>query len=183
MLAKKQVLNIFDTIDITGVAIVLFTAFYYQLFLHELPCALCVFQRIALCLMTFGLILNITYGNQTKHYFLVIMAALLNGAMAATQILMHIVPGTGSYGDAVFSIHMYTWNFIISILFITYSIFAGLASPNTPKTNPTKNISLICKMSIVLIITLTLANTISVFAECGPHMCASDPTSYWISGF
>lgn len=181
MTTTRKFFNILDALDIIAIAIVLSVAFYYQLFLHELPCALCVFQRIALCLMSFGLILNIVHGNYTKHYFLVILVAMLNAAMAMTQILLHIVPGTGSYGDAFLSLHMYTWNFIISVGFIIYAVFAGLASSNSPRKEINSSVSLICKIAIGFIIMLTLANTISVFAECGPHMCASDPTGYWIS--
>ncbi len=82
-------------------------AFYYQLFLHKLPCALCVFQRMAHSLLTFGIILNLIHGNKSQHYFLVIIVTLLNAAMVMTQILLHIVPSTGTYVDAVFSLHMY----------------------------------------------------------------------------
>lgn len=57
---------------------------------------------MALSLLTFGLLLNLTHGSSYKHYLLIILVVLLNAAMAITQILLHIVPGTGNYGDAVF---------------------------------------------------------------------------------
>ncbi|MGQ4002913.1 disulfide bond formation protein B [Francisellaceae bacterium CB299] len=176
---KNKMLSLFDSFDIIGITIILTMAFYYQLFLHELPCALCVFQRMALSLLTFGIILNLVHGNKSKHYFLVIIVALLNAAMAMTQILLHIVPGTGSYGDAVLSLHMYSWNFIVSIIVILYASICGLISPNTPRR---EKMRFIPEIAIFLIIVLTLANTISVFVECGPHLCPSDPTSYWMTG-
>jgi disulfide bond formation protein DsbB len=178
MTTKNKILNIFDSIYILGITSVLSMAFYYQIFLHEIPCALCVFQRIALSLLTFGIILNLVHGNKSKHYLLVIIVALLNATMAATQILLHIVPGTGSYGDAVFSLHMYTWNFIISVIIILYASICGLISPNSSRKG---QMMFITKAAIIVIIALTLANTISVFAECGINMCPSDPTSYWIT--
>jgi len=55
---KNKILTIFDSLDIIGITFILTMAFYYQLFLHELPCALCVFQRMALSLLTFGTILK-----------------------------------------------------------------------------------------------------------------------------
>ncbi|APC97037.1 disulfide bond formation protein B [Francisella frigiditurris] len=177
MEVRRKILNTLDSIAIIGLTIVLCMAFYYQLFLNELPCALCVFQRIALCLLTFGLTLNLIHGNQSKHYFFVVLVAVLNASMALTQILLHIVPGTGNYGDAFLSLHMYTWNFIISAVFIIYSAVAGLFSPNEKIDI---KVPLICKIAVTLIIILTLANTISVFIECGPHLCPSDPENYWL---
>ncbi|MED7818520.1 MULTISPECIES: disulfide bond formation protein B [unclassified Francisella] len=175
---KQNILDFFDSIALIGICVVLTSAFYYQIFLSELPCALCVFQRMALSLISFGIILNLIHGNKSEHYFFVILVALLNSAMAITQILLHIVPGTGSYGDAVFSLHMYTWNFIISIIFILYSTICGLITSNQEKIKKGNNI--LVKIAVILIICLTLANTISVLIECGPHLCPSDPNNYWL---
>ncbi|ALK94751.1 disulfide bond formation protein B [Francisella tularensis] len=174
---KQDILDFFDSLAIIGISIILAMAFYYQLFLQELPCALCVFQRMALSLLTFGLLLNLIHGNNYKHYLLIILVALLNAAMAITQILLHIVPGTGNYGEAVFSLHMYTWNFIVSIIFILYAAICGLITPNE---NKKKKLSILAKLAIILILILTVANTLNVFVECGPHLCPSDPNSYWL---
>ncbi|MBK2094667.1 disulfide bond formation protein B [Francisella philomiragia] len=174
---KDNILDLFDSIAIIGISIVLAMAFYYQLYFQELPCALCVFQRMSLSLLTFGLLLNLSHGNKYKNYLFVTLVAILNAAMAMTQILLHIVPGTGNYGDAVFSLHMYTWNFIVSIIFIIYATICGFFTPNEDKK---KNLSSFTKIAIFLILALTLANTINVFVECGPHLCPSDPDSYWL---
>ncbi|AIT10048.1 disulfide bond formation protein DsbB [Candidatus Francisella endociliophora] len=174
---RNNILDLFDSIAIIGISIILAMAFYYQLFLQELPCALCVFQRMALSLLAFGLLLNLTHGNRYKHYLFVVLVALLNAAMAITQILLHIVPGTGSYGDAVFSLHMYTWNFVVSVVFILYATICGLTTPNETKK---KKLNIITKVAIFLILALTLANTLNTFVECGPHLCPSDPNSYWL---
>ncbi len=40
----------------------------------------------------------------------------------------------------------------------------------------------ITEIAIFLIIPLTIANTISVFVECVPHLCQSDPIRYWMKG-
>lgn len=115
---------------------------------------------MSLSLLTFGLLLNLSHGNKYKNYLFVTLVAILNAAMAMTQILLHIAPGTGNYGDAVFSLHMYTWNFIVSIIFIIYATICGFFTPNEDKK---KNLSLFTKVAIFLILALTLANTISVF--------------------
>ncbi|MDE4945170.1 disulfide bond formation protein DsbB, partial [Francisella tularensis subsp. holarctica] len=56
---KQDILDCFDSLAIIGISIILAMAFYYQLFLQEMPCALFVFQIKALSLLTFGLLLNL----------------------------------------------------------------------------------------------------------------------------
>jgi disulfide bond formation protein DsbB len=176
-MSKRNILNILDSLAIVGLIVALCVAFVYQFLLHELPCALCVFERMALCLMAFGLILNLNHGNQSKHYFFVIIVAVLNATMSLVQILLHIVPGSGNYGDAVLSLHMYTWGFVISILFIVYSSIFGLLSPNEKSSGRVNNM---IRIIIISIIFLSLLNAVNVFVECGPYLCPSDPTKYWL---
>jgi hypothetical protein len=42
----------------------------------------------------------------------------LGAAMSMRQILLHVVPGTGAYGNAIFGLHLYTWAFISLALMI-----------------------------------------------------------------
>ena len=42
-----------------------------------------------------------------------LLAALFGMAVAGRQILLHITPGTGSYGAPLFGLHFYTWSFLL----------------------------------------------------------------------
>lgn len=172
----RSIINTLDTIALFVLCTILATAFYYQLFLHELPCALCVLQRMGLSLIAIGLILNLKFGYKPAHYYIVILSATINSFMALTQVLLHIVPGTGNYGDAVFGIHMYTWNFIISMGFVLYGTVAGLLSSGASN----HKFNQIAKYIVILFIILLVANIFSVFAVCGVNMCPSDPQQYWL---
>src|SRR5690606_9755340 len=66
----------------------------------------------------FGLALNMRFGPRPSHYGLMIIGALAAGIVARRQVLLHIVPGTGSYGDMFFGLHYYTWMVIVSTLII-----------------------------------------------------------------
>ena len=91
-----------------GIAIVLLVAFGLQFALGELPCPLCSLQRVALVLCGMGFLLNLRFGVQPLHYGLSILAALFGAMAAGRQVLLHIVPGTGAYGSALFGLHLYT---------------------------------------------------------------------------
>ena len=47
-----------------------------------------------------------------------ILGASMGAAMSMRQILLHIVPGTGSFGNPIFGLHLYTWAFIAFALMI-----------------------------------------------------------------
>ncbi len=89
-----------------GAALILLPA------LGELPCPLCLLQRIDFIALGRGLLLNMRFGPSPLHYGLVIAAALFGAAAAGRQVLLHIVPGSGAYGSPLFGLHLYTWSLV-----------------------------------------------------------------------
>ncbi|WP_271946626.1 disulfide bond formation protein B [Ruegeria faecimaris] len=102
----SRTLNALGTL---AVSLVLVLAFGYQLALNELPCPLCLLQRVGFVAVGVGLGLNLLYGARPQHYALMLLAALFGISVSVRQILLHIVPGTGHYGSPVFGYHYYTW--------------------------------------------------------------------------
>ena len=101
-----------NALGLYGVALVLAIAFGAQLWLHELPCPLCLLQRMQFAMLAIGPILNIRFGPRPSHYGISLLAALLGAAVAARQIFLHILPGDPGFGSALFGYHYYTWAFI-----------------------------------------------------------------------
>jgi disulfide bond formation protein DsbB len=91
---------------------VLAAAFAAQLWLDELPCPLCLLQRLQFALVAVGPLLNIRCGARPGHYALSLLAAMLGAAVALRQILLHILPGDPGYGSAILGYHYYTWALI-----------------------------------------------------------------------
>ena len=75
----------------------------------NLPCPLCLLQRIAFTMMAAGLIYNLGFGPRARGYGLILLAAIFGGAVSIRQILLHIAPGDPGYGAPVFGLHDYTW--------------------------------------------------------------------------
>ena len=179
---KNRILNTFDLFAVMLICVASYAAITLQITHHELPCSLCVMQRLGLYSISFGLILNLIKKRDLKHNLLVILTSLITFFIAALQVLRHIIPGTGSYGDALFGMHLYTWAVVLCIAFVIYSTITGLLT-NTLET--TTNTIFMRKVTILVIILLMISlgiNLISTFAECGPYLCPSDPDSYWIKG-
>jgi disulfide bond formation protein DsbB len=91
-----QLARLGNAVAAAGIAIVLLVAFGLQFGLKELPCPLCNLQRVAFALCGFGFLLNLRFGVQPLNYGLSLLAALFGVAVAGRQVLLHIVPGSGS---------------------------------------------------------------------------------------
>ena len=101
-----------NVLSLYAVAAVLAAAFAAQLWLGELPCPLCLLQRIQFAMLAVGPILNVRFGPRPSHYALSLLAAAAGAAFATRQVLLHILPGDPGYGTALFGYHYYTWALI-----------------------------------------------------------------------
>src|SRR5258708_30095949 len=97
-----------NALSLYAVALVLAAAFAAQLLLHELPCPLCLLQRIQFAVLAIGPILNIRFGPRPSHYALSLLAAIVGAAFSTRQILLHILPGDAGYGTALLGYHYYS---------------------------------------------------------------------------
>lgn len=119
------------------------------------------------------------------HYGLSILAAVYTAIVSGYQILLHIVPGDGGYGMAIFGLHLYTWGFIAAIgfilLFVVLLIFGkstSAATKHPTKSTKTKYLKWICTILFLGLLLLCLANAVSVFLECGIAQCPGNPVTY-----
>src|SRR5437870_11062451 len=101
-----------NALGLYAVGLVLAAAFAAQLLLHELPCPLCLLQRIQFAMLAVGPILNIRFGARPSHYAVSLLTAVAGAAFAARQMLLHVMPGDPGYGSALLGYHYYTWAFI-----------------------------------------------------------------------
>ncbi|MCP4381151.1 MAG: disulfide bond formation protein B [Hyphomicrobiales bacterium] len=156
---------------------ILLAAFYFEFALGELPCPLCNLQRVAFCAMGVGLILNLRVGLKPAHYGLILLAAVSGFVFAGRQVLLHIVPGSGSYGSPFLGLHYYTWNAIIFFIGIALSGLVLLFSAQFEHAAP-RRLRGIVLIGVVLMIGVTAANGVTTLLECGFQVCPDPPTSF-----
>lgn len=171
-----------NAIGMLAVSAVLAMAFYSQFTQDELPCPLCLLQRIATVAVLCGLMLNVVKGSKPDHYSIMIISAFFGAAVSLRQISLHIVPGTGSYGAPFLGMHYYTWAFMVFALVIlgTAIIAAYSTQYHGQKFIPFREQSGIAKVAIVVALIFVAMNAMVTFAECGPLQCPDDPTTYWL---
>jgi disulfide bond formation protein DsbB len=178
-------INLFRRLNAIGmllVSVVLLSAFYGQLVEGELPCPLCLLQRVAYVAVLYGLMLNVINGPIPSHYSIITISAFFGAAVSMRQILLHIVPGTPPYGSPFLGYHYYTWAFIVFALVIlgTAVIAAYSTQYRADHFIGFKDHRWVCKLAIVMALGITAANSVLAFVECGPLVCADNPVSYWL---
>ena len=166
-----------NALALYAVSAVLVLAFYWQLAFDELPCPLCLLQRVALTGLAVGPILTIRHGPRPANYGLVIIAALMGAAIAARQILLHIMPGDAGFGSAVLGLHFYTWAFLC---FVTAILAAAvmLTFGKQFEPQPESQRGTFEGLAVWLIIGLTGLNAASALLECGFSGCPANPVRY-----
>lgn len=171
-----------NALGLIAISLVMAYAEYSQLFQHELPCPLCLLQRIGFVAVMFSLLLNVIYGSKLLHYNLTIIAALFGAAVALRQISLHVIPGTPGYGAPFLGYHFYTWAFIVfSIIILVVAIISSFSSQYDSDGFVTFwQQPAVAKIAIVLCLLMVAINVIVTFAECGPLVCPDNPTNYWL---
>jgi disulfide bond formation protein DsbB len=161
------------------IALVLTVAFAAQLFLHELPCPLCLLQRIQFALLAVGPALNVRFGPRPSHYALSLLVAAAGAAFSMRQILLHILPGDSGYGSALFGYHYYTWAVIgfAGAIVLTAVMLLFDRQFEHGKAEPVA-IDAFARTAVWLVIALTALNVIATLLECGFAACPDNPVDY-----
>jgi len=169
-----------NALGLYAVALVLAAAFAAQLPLHELPCPLCLLQRIQFAVLAIGPILNVRFGPRPSHYALSLLAATAGAAFSTRQILLHIMPGDAGYGTALLGFHYYSLALIGFVAAIVLLAAVLLFDHQFEPDNATSQIApdAIAITAVWLVIGLTGLNVVSTLLECGFGACAEDPIIY-----
>src|SRR5579862_2934195 len=80
--------------ELVAVITVLAMTLLLQFVFNELPCPLCLLQRIGFVGIAYGLLLNLRFGFKPSHYAVVILSGLFTAFVALRQIALHVIPGT-----------------------------------------------------------------------------------------
>jgi disulfide bond formation protein DsbB len=178
-----------NALGLYAIALVLAAAFAAQLSLGELPCPLCLMQRIQFAMLAIGPVLNIRFGPRPSHYAVALLTAVAGAGFAMRQILLHITPGDPGYGSALLGYHYYSWAFIgfavaivlSAIMLLFDGQFTGQftrADSGTADSGTSAAVGWFGRAAVWLVIVLVALNVISTLLECGFDACPDNPVTY-----
>jgi disulfide bond formation protein DsbB len=173
--------RLLSTLGLVAVDTVLALAFADELWFRDLPCPICILQRAGFIAAGFGLALNLIFGPRPSHYGLTILGAMVGGMISADQALHYIVPESGSYGNAIFGLHLYSWSLIAFVTLVAGSgvmlLFDHQFDPARP---PPTQLGRLPLTAVAMLGLLAVANLASTLAICGVGLCPEAPSGYLI---
>ncbi len=184
--------RILNALGLLAVSLVLIVAFADQIILGDLPCPLCILQRVGFVGAAFGLALNVKFGPRPSHYAVVILSSFCGALVSIRQTLLHIAPGTGTYGDPLLGLHFYTWAVVVyaaiilgcAVMLLFDRQFASLnAASVSPSPVPVPSTAgagaaTFGLAMVALAALLALGNGVSTVLECAGGLCPDNPVSY-----
>ena len=170
------------------VAVLSGAMFVFQFGMSELPCPLCILQRMAMMLAAIGPVYIVAQtlrgrggaGTVMTGIGLAIIGAILGMMMSTRQILLHIAPDDPGYGEAILGLHLYTWALVSFVVVLVFCGLALLVAPAVLPTAPTGRVGrTIAWIVIALLLITILLNAVVVFVEAGWNwFLPDDPTEY-----
>ena len=172
-------MKMIDFFAVAGIMLVLLLAFIFQFVLHELPCPLCLLQRYGFLAIAFGFLLNFRFGYRPSHYSIILIGSLFTIFVALRQIALHVLPGTGFYGNAIFGLHLYTWSCLLATGVLGFtSVLLGMDYQYQHKLKTSRLWKYTIRGLFAVLIFLIASNIISTIVECGLSECPDNPIHY-----
>ncbi len=144
----------------------------------ELPCPLCLLERVAMLGVCFGITLNFRRGFSYQNTGFSLLFAIVLLVISVRQSLLDIYPRPGHeyIGSAIFGIHMPVWSIIIALALLTayaikLAILGGDEYLREADVGEFPAIRRIADILSIYVIALCLINLVSVVLQCGFGEC------------
>jgi disulfide bond formation protein DsbB len=156
-------------------AAIVTAAMVMQYALDEIPCPLCLLQRVAMFGCAFGLIVQLRAGNSERGTGIALIFSVLLLVISVRQTLLDIYPRPGHdyIGTAVLGLHLPVWSVIIAVaLLLGLAVRLALFSGAQNATTATRTLPRIIVQPLTIYIAVICAiNFLSVIAQCGIGQC------------
>jgi disulfide bond formation protein DsbB len=153
-------------------------ALYMQFVRGELPCPLCLLQRLALFGVAAGIVFSFRRGFSYRNTGICLVFALLLLVVAERQTLLDIYPRPGHafVGSAILGLHMPVWSIVIALaLLVGIALkLAILGGDDALQRSQVRHLPPIARTADVVggyLVLLCLVNLVSVVVQCGFGEC------------
>jgi disulfide bond formation protein DsbB len=188
-----RILNFLGFLAMIGV---LAGAYVYEFYYLDVPCTLCLLQRLAMVAVAFGAAMNVVLGPDPRHYAVCLISAIFGGAISVRQTLLHINPffdtttslptleatTNGPFGAPVWGLSLYVWGVI---LFATVILAVGIGqlfrrqfAAAEGRDGPGRLTGLAIA-TVAILFVVAAAETLTTFLECGFGDCPNDGGWVW----
>jgi disulfide bond formation protein DsbB len=156
-------------------AAILTAAMVMQYALDEIPCPLCLLQRVAMFGCCFGLIRQLRTANSERGSGIALIFAVLLLVISVRQALLDIYPRAGHeyVGSAVFGLHLPVWSAVVAVtLLLGLALRLALFGGNRTAADNAQLLPRVLVQSLVFyVVAICAINFLSVIAQCGLDQC------------
>jgi disulfide bond formation protein DsbB len=160
------------------ISAILLAAMTLQYAWGEIPCPLCLLQRVAMLGVCFGILLNLRGPFSYRNTGISLLFALFLLIVSVRQTLLDIYPRPGHeyIGSAVLGLHMPVWSVVISLCIL--AAFAAklvvLGGDDHLRAHRASSFPLIgraAKLLGFIVVAICAVNLASAFVQCGFGQC------------
>jgi disulfide bond formation protein DsbB len=156
-------------------AAILTGAMVMQYAFGEIPCPLCLLQRVAMFGCCFGLAAQLRSDNSERGTGIALIFAVLLLVISVRQTLLDLFPRAGHeyVGSAVFGIHLPVWSVIIAVaLLLGFGVRLALFGGARGAADTVRHFSnAAVRLLVLYVIAICAINFLSVVAQCGLDQC------------
>lgn len=156
-------------------AAVLTTAMVFQYYGGEIPCPLCLLQRVAMFGVCYRIILHFRHGYSARNDGISMLFALFLLIVSMRQTLLDIYsrPGHSYVGSAVLGLHMPVWSVVIAVaVLLAFSIkLAVIDGEQLRNREPSPALGRLARLLCLHVVAICLINLVSVMFQCGAGAC------------
>jgi disulfide bond formation protein DsbB len=156
-------------------AAILTAAMVMQYAFGEIPCPLCLLQRVAMFGCCFGLIEQLRSDNSERGTGIALIFAVLLLIVSVRQTLLDLFPRPGHeyVGSAIFGIHLPVWSVIIAVaLLLGFAVRLALFGGRCGATDADRHLPrAIIQALAIYVVAICAVNFLSVIAQCGLDQC------------
>lgn len=160
---------------LAGLAAILTTAMVLQYAAGEIPCPLCLLQRVAMFGICFGIMAHCRDGHDGRNIGISLVWALFLLLVSVRQVLLNIVkrPGHAYPGSAVLGLHMPVWSVVIAfaVLLALAAVLALFDGERLKAATPLPVLQRLGGVLSLFVIALCLVNLVSSVLQCGLGAC------------
>jgi disulfide bond formation protein DsbB len=159
---------------LTVLAAILTAAMVMQYASGEIPCPLCLLQRVAMFGCCFGLIVQLRSDNSERGTGIALIFAVLLLVISVRQTLLDLFPRPGHeyIGSAVLGIHLPVWSVIIAVaLLLGFAIRLALSGGARRTVAECDTLRPVAHLLGIYVIAICAINFLSVIAQCGLDQC------------
>jgi disulfide bond formation protein DsbB len=167
--------DLFQLAMMLAMAAILTAAMVLQYAGNEIPCPLCLLERVAMFGVCFGVISHFRQGHSARNDGISMLFAFFLLVVSVRQTLLDIYPRPGhSYiGSAVLGLHMPVWSVVIAAaILLAFAVkLAVLGGEHLREQPATPALHRPARLLSLYVIALCLINFGSVVLQCGIGAC------------